>query len=394
MQNQSFDFKEICSFKPLGFIEPSCIMDFKDPFVKWLDKSTAVVGYLSDDHNSSNPLEDMDGAGTIYTARDHQQDVYSALGLDQYGSPNLELVNDHRLLRHKWIETAQNSGEFQTFCQETAGPNAQLGDAYYHRRAARYWRENRNNCYPQPSIEDFSFTEKVLLQLWFELRESRLLGDPDAVLLDCYQHGGCIWSLAGTGTQCRWDTSTGAGVWVPDSEARLEIDRRAKVYTFGSVDYRIIEGKRVWYAQVDSQYLSGSKLQSPEFNQWSDAFYWLEQQSKTLKISALGSKAEQQLYIRVVARHRAANELAQSALTLYNAWLNGDVYGTVVATLNCCDHGSWQLVDSEECWGYYGSGDSYSALKSSFEEVLADYRRRLEPEAWPQSWSQPKNTRH
>ena len=75
MQNQSFDFKEICSFKPLGFIEPSCIMDFKDPFVKWLDKSTAVVGYLSDDHNSSNPLEDMDGAGTIYTARDHQQDV-------------------------------------------------------------------------------------------------------------------------------------------------------------------------------------------------------------------------------------------------------------------------------------------------------------------------------
>ena len=35
-------------------------MDFKDPVVKWIDENTTVVGYLSDDHNSSNPLEDMD----------------------------------------------------------------------------------------------------------------------------------------------------------------------------------------------------------------------------------------------------------------------------------------------------------------------------------------------
>ncbi len=65
MQNQSFDFKEICSSKPLGFIKPSSIMDFKDPVVKWIDENTTVVGYLSDDHNSSNPLEDMDGYGFI-----------------------------------------------------------------------------------------------------------------------------------------------------------------------------------------------------------------------------------------------------------------------------------------------------------------------------------------
>lgn len=33
-----------------------------------------------------------------------------------------------------------------------------------------------------------------------------------AYRLDCYQHGGCLWSLHGEGTQCRWDTARGGGV--------------------------------------------------------------------------------------------------------------------------------------------------------------------------------------
>jgi len=43
----------------------------------------------------------------------------------------------------------------------------------------------------------------------------------DAVLLDCYDHGGQSWSMYGTGTQCQFDTARGAGVWVPD-EGLLE----------------------------------------------------------------------------------------------------------------------------------------------------------------------------
>lgn len=393
MQNHSFDFKEVNSSSPFGLIQPSFIMDFKEPIVQWLDENTAVVGYLSDDRDCSNPLEVVDGHGCIYTAQHQSPEFYSALGLDQYGSPDLELVYDHSLLRRTWIVAAAASDEFQTYCQETAGPNAQLYDGYYRRRAERFWRETKHNSYLQPTVDDFSFTENVMLQLWEQLKENRLVGDPDSVLLDCYQHSGCTWSLAGTGTQCRWDTSSAAGVWVPDTEARLEIDRRAKVYTFGFVDYRIIDGKKVWYAQIDHQHQSATK-QSPEFTQWCDAFAWLEQQGKTLKTSALGSRSEQQHYVRTVARRRAANELAQSALTVYNAWLNGDVYGTVVATLNRCDHGNWHLVDSEECWGHYEADNSYSALKSSFEEVLADYRKRLEPESWPLNWSQPNTTHH
>jgi len=48
--------------------------------------------------------------------------------------------------------------------------------------------------------------------------------DRDAVLLDCYEHGGQMWSVSGGGMQCRWDTARGAGVWVPDDCLRSQLD--------------------------------------------------------------------------------------------------------------------------------------------------------------------------
>lgn len=44
--------------------------------------------------------------------------------------------------------------------------------------------------------------------------------DPDAVLLDCYDHGNKAWSVHGEGVQCQFDTARGAGVWVPDDVLR------------------------------------------------------------------------------------------------------------------------------------------------------------------------------
>jgi hypothetical protein len=43
-----------------------------------------------------------------------------------------------------------------------------------------------------------------------------LTPNPDAIMLDLYEHSGCIWSIAGTGMNCRWDTSRHESVWVPD----------------------------------------------------------------------------------------------------------------------------------------------------------------------------------
>ena len=48
--------------------------------------------------------------------------------------------------------------------------------------------------------------------------------DKDGVLLDCYEHGEQHWSISGKGTQCRFDTARGAGVWVPDDCLRSQLD--------------------------------------------------------------------------------------------------------------------------------------------------------------------------
>ena len=40
--------------------------------------------------------------------------------------------------------------------------------------------------------------------------------NPDAVCIDKYEHSGISYSVAGEGTQCRWDTSKSWAVWLPD----------------------------------------------------------------------------------------------------------------------------------------------------------------------------------
>jgi hypothetical protein len=63
-----------------------------------------------------------------------------------------------------------------------------------------------------------------------------LTPNPDAIMLDLYEHSGCIWSIAGTGMNCRWDTSRHESVWVPDKVLLDEVsgkspeDRAAYLY--------------------------------------------------------------------------------------------------------------------------------------------------------------------
>jgi len=41
-----------------------------------------------------------------------------------------------------------------------------------------------------------------------------------AFILDYFEHGNCVWSLGGTGPQCRWDSVSGAGllIWEGDPD--------------------------------------------------------------------------------------------------------------------------------------------------------------------------------
>jgi hypothetical protein len=51
--------------------------------------------------------------------------------------------------------------------------------------------------------------------------EAAIESNPDAVPLSYYEHGLCLWSVAGelpAGARCPWDSAAFAGVWLPDAE--------------------------------------------------------------------------------------------------------------------------------------------------------------------------------
>lgn len=54
----------------------------------------------------------------------------------------------------------------------------------------------------------------------------RKLAVGTAFYLDYFEHSGCIWSLSGSGPQCRWDTSRMAGILIFDNPK----DMGAKTY--------------------------------------------------------------------------------------------------------------------------------------------------------------------
>lgn len=341
----------------------SSIMDFHSPAVAIVG-SSMFVGFLADDTHCQNPLDDCDGMGKIYSAHRHSTthaEMQEALALDSNWDKNLDLVDEHSgLLRRAWIAAAKQSPEFQLWAERTAGRGAALDVAYYERRAKKLWRDTDGEyIYNQDCIFDFDFTNEVRSEVWKQLRSERLIGDPDYVLLDCYSHGGEAWSISGQGMQCRWDTACGAGVWVPDDSAREEIDRRAPVYAFGCVknngSWTRGSGRKRYYAQVDEQFGS---FMSPQFNEWHEAFEWLSTKSAGIKQPI--RKADLKAHT-LKGRLRAASELANSTLQDYNDWLSGSNYGVIIAefqNVGSTENPIWNLLDSDDCWGYIG--DSYA----------------------------------
>lgn len=110
-----------------------------------------------------------------------------------------------------------------------------------------------------------------------------------AFALDYYEHGGSVWSIAGTGYRCQWDTSPNAGIMV-----------------------------------------------------WEN------------KPGDMGAKSKED-----------RQKDAETCLTEYNAWANGDCYGFSVET------GDGEHLDS--CWGFIGPDKSYM-----FDEIRGSVAHYME----------------
>jgi hypothetical protein len=358
----------------LDIVESYEKADFADSYQERVGNKV-LAGYLSPDAMPSNPLEDSDGIGSIFSAHRHSSsfdEMQNALALDRDWSPDLELVDEHpTYVRDAWVRAATDSFEFQQWCQEHGrvpkyADSVELA-AYYKRKAERFWRETggvESNYHHKETIEGFDVTDDVREEVWKELFGLYLIGNPDRVSLDVYQHSGTAYSVSGEGMQCNWDTSSGAAVWVPDDCAREEITRRAEVYKHGEVVPGIRRGLPAFSFKLDCS----PKVSGFWYKHWFEAFSALAKTSKLKKNGNLN-----------VGRRRAAIEMARSAAELYTDYCNGSVYGVVIETFEITDEniGGTTSIEEDSCWGYYGTSHAESELKALFQEAL----KRLEQNA-------------
>lgn len=216
-----------------------------------------------------------------------------------------------------------------------------------------------------------------------KLTESELKKQQDKVLLDCYEHGGQSWSVSGAGMQCQFDTAKGAGFWIPDSCAKEEINRRAKVYAYGE----IVFCKGAYQAKIDPDFLGATVSWQANFLNWSDAFSWLQTQVGMIKSQVVQSspaniidwepakfsKVRAHSKQKQLGRARAACELAKSALEEYNAWLSGDCYERVFCEFEYDSiSDEYKLIDGsvEVCGGFIGEDYATQALLEEFDCLL------------------------
>ena len=173
-------------------------------------KTHIVFGYLAHDEDCGNLLEDCDAMGVIhhhprsrYGRRD--SDYYEVMGLDQYGDQNLDTVLDLHFgeAAARYIEVVLRDADCGTLLD--------WADSEYERVEEDEYASDTvfiRNCLLDDvkahgfNCQHYEILNAVLRDMFED--ERFFPGDKDAVLLDLYEHSGCIWSVSGTGASSFW----------------------------------------------------------------------------------------------------------------------------------------------------------------------------------------------
>lgn len=182
-----------------------------------------VIAYLVQDTDYRD-IDDMMGdcMGTLYSfhrhaGRDDHSNGLEALGNNSDGEANLDRVWDKHEAEaiRRYLACVMHDHKAEEI-REQLEQDGECGENIL----AALIEDAKNNDWG--NVAYYSTMRDVLEKMWSE--PEFFPGDRDAQLLACYDHGGQVWSLSGSGMQCRWDTSNKAGVWVPDECLRKQLD--------------------------------------------------------------------------------------------------------------------------------------------------------------------------
>lgn len=349
----------------LGLTFEPCSMDYRDYLIYEKD-GKLLLGYLTHDSDVSNPLEDQDGNGRIFTARRHSPDLsdyLEALGLHSSGRPNLDLIDEEDIKKE-----IERQLRLMADCKHPQKHSAQL---------LRIHGDLEGLGIPQPDegsgvfqhvmenieevdLEDYFDFDQIRQQLWEAGRTDGTVGNKYVVMLDVYEHSMVKYSLTGKGPQCQWDTARGGAVWIPDDMALEEIKRRGPVYQKGKVIKSMLRSKEQYNVRTWAEFGLFDEVVHPTFEEWSAAFQYLE------KLEVTGFV--QPLYD---GEFDAAQELARSAAEEYTDYCNGNCFSLVTETYTIPpDVEEDQEIDSDDhdaFNGFIGDDYAYNSLKQEFD---------------------------
>jgi hypothetical protein len=331
-------------------LKPDLIMEYREPLVRITDDQV-ILGYLAHDDDCANPLENDEGMGHIYEARRHGstlEQYCDALGLrHDGGGPDLGLVPEEDVVaeaHRRILEDSELKTKALAHCQ-------------------KYWPRSRDegetdedfirNCLDSENelcvVMD---TDSLRREMWEEGRKNGTIGNPYAVMLDVYEHGGIAYSLSGQGMQCQWDTASGGACWVPDDVAEDEIKSRGKVYRKGSLREKRFQDVTTWEVSLFTNPTCHLSLVAKGgFEHWHQAFEYL----KDLEPVTYTRSRED-------AEQVAARELAKQAADLCTDWCNGNCYGVVVVTYDK----DGNEIEHDSCWGFVGDDHAYESLLNDY----------------------------
>lgn len=325
-----------------------------------------VIAYLVQDTDYRD-VDDLmsDCMGTLYSFHRHadrsdHSNGLEALGNNSDGEANLDAVWDKHEAEaiRRYIECVlsdHTDADTVINYEETQNYEPRDGETLAE-RARRYVTADAEEAYSWNYVSEVDTMHDVLEKMWSE--PAYFPGDRDAQLLSCYDHGGQVWSLSGSGMQCRWDTSNKAGVWVPDECLKKELDDGAAQAAFAFVkNTNWIRGTGKSYQLVTVVWKDDyrNEVVSVEF---SDDSSDLHAKAKTIAES-MGTPTARQI---AWGRAQLCEVYAKQFLETYNAIISGDVYGCVVETFD--ENGA--QIDEDACWGFIGGDYAKETLKSEY----------------------------
>lgn len=325
-----------------------------------------VIAYLVHD-NDYRDIDDLIGdcMGRIVDAynggRDEKSELYALAGCDSDGEKNIDAVwyeHGAEAVR-RYIEavlSGHSDEDTVTEYEERDTSHLAHDGETVAQTARRYVTEDAEGGYGWHYVMQEDTMETVLSEMWED--PAYYPGNRDAVMLDVYSHSGQRWSVSGEGMQCRWDTSHGAGAWVPDKCLLKELDSQAPQAAFAFVtdtSWLRGTGKSYQLLQVVWSDATHNKIVHVEF---SDDASTLHAKAKLIA-EMMSEPTPHQI---AWGRERLCEVFAKQFLKTYNAIISGDVYGCVVETFDL----DGTPLKEESCWGFIGGDYAKENLKSEF----------------------------